>query len=439
MEQFANNASSTLASGINDTVGTLDVVSAALFPTSGNFRLLIGTELFLVTGVSGTTFTVATPRGKEGTTAASHLAGATVTLVLTSGAMDQFKTDTKNPIESTPPQITADQDDYDPTGGDGTSFSVAEVLRLSSDAARNITGFVASVSHTVKTLINVGTQDIVLNHDNAASVAANRVYTPNGSPYRILAGWTTRIVYDFTSSRWRVVDSSAGAQGFSFQYIAVAGVTFTSLATWTRVGTVRIDPVQLGTSTSYLFRAWLDRSVTGITVECQLYNLTDGGVVAGSGLSFGPPDTDLGPKEFEASVALAHAIKDYEVQFRLTVDSGGVDQGGISRADILVTFTSGSSPNPVRAIVPTTISYLVQPTDDLIEIGTLSTPINITLPAAPSTGETHEVKDGGGTLTTYNATVLGNGHNIDGSSSFVMRVSYATFKFTYDGTKWLIL
>ena len=67
MERFANLASTTLAATINDGQTTIAVASAALFPTLPQFRILIGSELMIVTHVSGTTWTVT--RATEGTAA----------------------------------------------------------------------------------------------------------------------------------------------------------------------------------------------------------------------------------------------------------------------------------------------------------------------------------------------------------------------------------
>lgn len=94
-EQFANNASSTLNGAINNSTTTIVVTSAASFPSVGNFRLLLGTnpasaEIVLVTGVSGTTFTVL--RAQESTTASSWPDLTTVTHILTAAAVDQIRT-----------------------------------------------------------------------------------------------------------------------------------------------------------------------------------------------------------------------------------------------------------------------------------------------------------------------------------------------------------
>lgn len=90
-EQFSNFAESTLDGGINNSVTSLTVSDASLFPSEGNFRILIDDEILLVTNVSGSTFTVS--RGQEGTSAASHSNGAAVDHVLTAGALDQFRAD----------------------------------------------------------------------------------------------------------------------------------------------------------------------------------------------------------------------------------------------------------------------------------------------------------------------------------------------------------
>src|SRR6185437_2715032 len=84
-EQYANNASSTLASTIIAGDGSLTVASAAAFPTVGNFRIIVDSEIMTVTAVSGSTFTIT--RGAEGTTAAGHTSGAIVTQVLTRGGL----------------------------------------------------------------------------------------------------------------------------------------------------------------------------------------------------------------------------------------------------------------------------------------------------------------------------------------------------------------
>ncbi|HWB08628.1 MAG TPA: hypothetical protein VG826_05365 [Pirellulales bacterium] len=90
-EQFSNNAQTTLSAAITSTGATsLTVASATAFP-GAQFRILIDSEIMLVTAVSGTTFTVA--RGQEGTTAATHSSGANVAHILTKGSTQRFMRD----------------------------------------------------------------------------------------------------------------------------------------------------------------------------------------------------------------------------------------------------------------------------------------------------------------------------------------------------------
>lgn len=86
-EQFANAASTTLNSPITALATSLVVNSAAGFPTIPNFRIIVESEIMLVTGVLGTTFTVT--RGQESTTAVQHSQGVTVVHIITAGGLVQ--------------------------------------------------------------------------------------------------------------------------------------------------------------------------------------------------------------------------------------------------------------------------------------------------------------------------------------------------------------
>jgi len=91
-ELFVNGAiNTTLASGITNVATSLTVASATGFPTSGNFRIVVESEIMLVTAVSGTTFTVT--RGVEGTNPAAHSGGTIVKVSLTGGSINQWRSD----------------------------------------------------------------------------------------------------------------------------------------------------------------------------------------------------------------------------------------------------------------------------------------------------------------------------------------------------------
>lgn len=90
-EQFANNAATTLSAACTNVATSISVTSSTPFPTAtngGQFRVLIGTELLIVTAISGTTWTVT--RGAEGTTAAAHSSGDAVTHIITRDSLYQF-------------------------------------------------------------------------------------------------------------------------------------------------------------------------------------------------------------------------------------------------------------------------------------------------------------------------------------------------------------
>lgn len=109
-----------------------------------------------------------------------------------------------NLAPTTPAQLTADADDYQ---GMGTGSSQRSVVRVSSDAARTITGFdigAARVDDTIW-LVNTGANNIVLAHENVGSAAANRIISPTGANLVLGADAAALLWYDDTDSRWRIL------------------------------------------------------------------------------------------------------------------------------------------------------------------------------------------------------------------------------------------
>jgi hypothetical protein len=95
-----------------------------------------------------------------------------------------------------PAQITADKNNYDPTG-----LAKASVLRLTSDASRTITGLAGGADGRVMIILNVGVNPIVLANQNTSSAAANRFAI--GTNLTIGADQSASLIYDATSQRWR--------------------------------------------------------------------------------------------------------------------------------------------------------------------------------------------------------------------------------------------
>jgi hypothetical protein len=95
------------------------------------------------------------------------------------------------------------------------NFAVTAVVlhRFSAAGAGGsvtITGFTGGVAGRVLYIFNVGSSnDIILSFENASSTAANRFFTTSGSditlsPQAAGSGKGAMLVYDATSSRWRV-------------------------------------------------------------------------------------------------------------------------------------------------------------------------------------------------------------------------------------------
>lgn len=83
-ERYTNQWETTLASDLTAGATNVVVASSTLAPAP-NFRVVIETEILLVTTVAHPNWTVS--RGQEGTTAASHLSGVRVVHILTAAGL----------------------------------------------------------------------------------------------------------------------------------------------------------------------------------------------------------------------------------------------------------------------------------------------------------------------------------------------------------------
>jgi len=97
-----------------------------------------------------------------------------------------------------PTQITANKNDYNPTG-----FSTAAVVRINSDAARSISGLLAGLPGDEVLLFNSGSFSIELLSQNGSSDATNRFALMANTTLLPNAGLP--LWYDGTSSRWKTL------------------------------------------------------------------------------------------------------------------------------------------------------------------------------------------------------------------------------------------
>jgi hypothetical protein len=123
--------------------------------------------------------------------------------------------------EIVPVSITANQNNYNPPEG----WANCGIALLSSDAARDITGFVPPGRNSIvwkKTILNVGNFNITLQRSDVLSSEGNRIYTDDGADIVLAPQEGATLVYDaFTlffgltvRGGWRgykLADSSAGA------------------------------------------------------------------------------------------------------------------------------------------------------------------------------------------------------------------------------------
>jgi hypothetical protein len=85
-----------------------------------------------------------------------------------------------------------------------TGYATASRIRITATGNRGLTGIVAGSDGDMVLLHNTSAYTISLWH-NSTSTVANRFYCPNDVTYTLLKNASVWIVYDGTSSRWRIV------------------------------------------------------------------------------------------------------------------------------------------------------------------------------------------------------------------------------------------
>lgn len=103
-----------------------------------------------------------------------------------------------------PSQITSNQNDYSPTG-----LSTASVIRITTDASRNITGLAGGADGRTVFLVNVGSFNFVLMDGDTGSSSANRFNLE--ADITVRPDCIVQLLYDSTSSRWRAVGKQSSA------------------------------------------------------------------------------------------------------------------------------------------------------------------------------------------------------------------------------------
>jgi len=95
-ERIENGSVTALNGTINASVTTVAVTDSSVFSPLPQFRIIIDSEIMLVTGISGNNLTVV--RGSESSTAAAHSDGATIAQIITRDGIRTLQRDWNNPF-----------------------------------------------------------------------------------------------------------------------------------------------------------------------------------------------------------------------------------------------------------------------------------------------------------------------------------------------------
>lgn len=108
-----------------------------------------------------------------------------------------------------PAQLVANTNDWAPTG-----FADAVIIRADTDASRNLTGLTGGASGRFAIIMNVGANNLVLKAEDTNSSASNRFGM--SADLTLSTKQMAILVYDNTSSRWRIAGGAGGGGASAF-------------------------------------------------------------------------------------------------------------------------------------------------------------------------------------------------------------------------------
>lgn len=197
---------------LNDTA-----TSIVLTPRDGGRTLTVSNSAITVvspngfgignTFGTGTTFLASASGTYTNTLTFPSAAGVTGQFLSTNGSgVLSWSNPGDNASVITPAQITADQNNYNPTG-----FSTAEKVRLTANDLYVITGLSAPTSATSfkeVTFTNVGVYTILFSSEDTDSTAANRIIIEE-KVFALYPRTSATFYYDNVSDRWRILETTS--------------------------------------------------------------------------------------------------------------------------------------------------------------------------------------------------------------------------------------
>lgn len=202
-ERFFNDPSTTLNGSMTNSQTTLVVASATGFPTTGPFRILIESELMIVTSISGTTFTVT--RGAESTSAVTHATSLSIRHVVTGGALTAAFTPTPivYPINSNFSWVNQGSAAISTLGNGllldcGNSSSTDIRMRVKSLPTPPYT-----IEFCFTPFINAANSSqcgIVLRTSSSGLLQTSSITSSSGSPVSSIDSWNSATSYNTTAA-----------------------------------------------------------------------------------------------------------------------------------------------------------------------------------------------------------------------------------------------
>ncbi len=97
--------------------------------------------------------------------------------------------------------------------GDINNYSIGAVvdfLRITADAGAGsaLTGIADGRSNRRLVVVSLTAGPLLLEHEDTASTASNRIITATGSAITLVANDMAELIYDDTSARWRVMGTA---------------------------------------------------------------------------------------------------------------------------------------------------------------------------------------------------------------------------------------
>lgn len=234
-----------------------------------------------------------------------------------------------------PAQITANQNDYAPAG-----LANASVLRISTDAARDVTGLASGADGRVVMVCNCGAFNAVLKAESASSAAANRFGF--GSDLTLAAKQGTLLIYDAAASRWRQIGAASGAGGAGTVTSVTIGNGLTGTANpLVASGDIRIDAT------------FLRGYIAGLTLANNASDAVN--------------DIDIAPgvataDNLSAIIKLAAAMtKRLDAAWSVGTGNGGLDTGSIANTTYHVWLIQRSDTGVVDVLFSASASFPTMP------------------------------------------------------------------------------